>query len=99
MKLEPGEVICPVCKGSGKLVGNNPKNFKPKTFTFPCNKCLGTGKLDWIEMCMGKKDILIWGQVSTTMTLPKIRNMYPKLIAKELVSVQPIDWSEKNERD
>ena len=77
MKLEPGEVICPVCKGESKIF---------------CFKCGGTGKIDWIDLCMNRN---IFG--TFTITLPKIRKMYPKLIAKELVSVQPIDWGEKNE--
>ena len=42
MKLEPGEVLCPECKGGKEI--------------WFCPRCLGTGKLDWVELCMGKKE-------------------------------------------
>ena len=84
MKLEPGEVICPDCSGGKEI--------------WFCPRCLGTGKLDWLEMCMGKS--VDWVKMSkrpyTSITLPIVRHMYPKLIAEEIVSIQPIDWSEKN---
>jgi hypothetical protein len=82
MKLKPGEVICPECKGDD---------------TWFCFRCAGTGKIDWVELCMKRNRTLIWGQKTLNMTLPLIRSMYPKLIAKDLVSVQPINWGEKDE--
>ncbi len=52
MKLEPGEMICPKCNGKSHYQswGNVANHFKP-----PCSKCLGTGKVDWIENITGKK--------------------------------------------
>ena len=48
IKLEEGEVICDKCNGTGE-----------KTYEgwggLPCDRCLGHGKLDWIENMMGKK--------------------------------------------
>ena len=69
MKLELGEVICPKCEGGGSY----PKKFAKLEDPYynRCIKCLGSGKLDWIEMCMGKKGIFIWGQ----RTLRKGREM------------------------
>lgn len=40
LELEEGEVVCDKCKGE---------------YTFYCSKCLGTGKLDWIENARGGK--------------------------------------------
>jgi hypothetical protein len=45
--LNPGDVICPKCRGSGWLTGKN-------DWEYTCNKCWGAGKLDWIERIMGK---------------------------------------------
>jgi len=54
MKLEEGEVICPQCEGTGKPNNNKFENFYlvPKV----CDKCHGSGKLDWIENIVGKKE-------------------------------------------
>lgn len=86
MKLEEGEVICPKCEGGGSF----PKKFAKLEDPYYrcCHKCLGAGKLDWIELCVGKKISIYRGQ----MTIPEVRKKYPKLIAKELVSVQPVSW-------
>ena len=51
MKLEKGEIICDKCKGSG--ISSNKKIPKIKYF---CPKCLGFGKLDWIENITGSKN-------------------------------------------
>lgn len=80
MKLEPGEVICPECKGDNNWF---------------CFRCGGTGKIDWVDLCMKRDKVVIRDQ--QPITLPLLTKMYPKLLAKELVSVQPIDWSEKDE--
>ena len=47
VSLNPGEVICPKCKGTGWLTGRN-------DWESTCTRCWGTKKLDWIEMAMGK---------------------------------------------
>jgi len=56
MKLEEGEVFCPKCNGGGSYPYKFVKLEDPKYCR--CNKCLGTGKLDWIEMCVGKKSYM-----------------------------------------
>jgi len=57
MKLnkEMGEIICPKCNGTGDQT-----NFKDDLpnygYLFPCTKCQGSGKLDWIETVVGKEE-------------------------------------------
>jgi DnaJ-class molecular chaperone len=46
--LESGEILCPKCNGTGAVDGN---------FHSPapvCDRCWGAGKLDWIDLIMGK---------------------------------------------
>jgi RecJ-like exonuclease len=45
-KLEKYEVLCKECSGKGFL---NKGRYYPV-----CPKCLGTGKLDWLEVLFGK---------------------------------------------
>lgn len=54
--LEPGEVICDKCNGTGKP-NNNKIDYRQKYVTYPwtCDKCYGVGKLDWIENVTGKR--------------------------------------------
>lgn len=54
MELEPGEVICSKCNGTGKYTSENEVNYKPQ-YVWHCDKCRGTGKLDWIENIVGKR--------------------------------------------
>jgi hypothetical protein len=49
MILEPDEVICNRCDGSGEEPGEFVGGFE-----ITCSRCWGTGKLDWIENIMGK---------------------------------------------
>jgi DnaJ-class molecular chaperone len=44
--LKEGEYFCPDCEGAGT-------ETKKKYAVF-CKRCLGQGKLDWIELIMGK---------------------------------------------
>jgi len=46
VKLEEGEVKCPKCKG--KAYTREENGFKTL-----CSKCMGYGKLDWIENVVG----------------------------------------------
>ncbi len=74
--LKEGEVICDKCRGDSIISGPFASSI--------CSKCWGTGKLDWIELCTGKK------MPDSLFALPKIRTMYPKLIAEEIISIQPM---------
>jgi hypothetical protein len=47
--LEEGEVVCSVCNGKGSIWS---ERFQDAAYT--CEKCLGTGYLDWIENVVGK---------------------------------------------
>jgi len=47
MKLKEGETICPECKGKGHFQDDH-NNIQT------CEKCKGYGKLDWVEMVVGK---------------------------------------------
>jgi len=53
--LEEGEVLCPQCIGTGKA-GTVKEKGKPTYFTElgTCDKCWGDGKLDWVDLIMGK---------------------------------------------
>ena len=46
--LDEGEDFCPKCEGMGA---------KTEIGFYPCHKCLGKGKLDWIEKIMGVKPL------------------------------------------
>jgi len=48
VELKLGEVICDECDG-------NKSNLVDNFYYFKCNKCHGTGKLDWIENIVGKR--------------------------------------------
>jgi len=48
--LNEGEEYCPKCNGGGLHV--DIKTTKWLTYS-RCKKCLGKGKLDWIEQAMG----------------------------------------------
>ena len=51
IKLLPGEELCPKCDGEGEVL---PPGKDEHFGTRMCDKCWGEGKLDWIEMAMGK---------------------------------------------
>ena len=53
MKLQPFEEICSHCGGDGF----QERERHPKWFPHKCNKCKGTGKLDWLEKIFGKKKL------------------------------------------
>lgn len=61
MKLKKGEIICNKCNRS--VMYSRPQ-FKDEPFdsylaeiAILCNKCKGTGKLNWIENIVGKKNV------------------------------------------
>jgi hypothetical protein len=90
--LKEGETICPECNGTGK---NGPG--KRLGIIIACRKCLGTGKLDWLERIFGK-NIRIFNPYNS-MTLPILQKFCSKLIVKELVSVQPMNIKLGDEDD
>lgn len=53
--LEEGEILCPQCIGTGKA-GTVKEKGKQIYFTElgTCDKCWGDGKLDWVDLIMGK---------------------------------------------
>ena len=53
MKPKEGEIICPECKGKGQHPEVNKGGFIIRYLT--CPKCQGSGKLDWVEMVVGKR--------------------------------------------
>jgi len=54
--LEKGEEFCSKCNGSGSLASRH-KSYNGKSYKLTCPKCLGMGKLDWIEVIRGKKPV------------------------------------------
>jgi len=52
IELQEGEKFCPKCDGSGRV--RKRKHGLP-IITLKCDKCLGDGKIDWIEVAIGKK--------------------------------------------
>ncbi len=87
-KLEPGEISCPDCDGSGtqELGGNSEDTFGNKwDLRCPCDKCHGKGKLDWIEQVVGVHDEP-WVNVTI--------NREPIYVSKEMIDG---DWSYQNE--
>ena len=56
MNLKEGEIICDKCKGAGSTkVKRDPRRSGPYHPTMICIKCLGEGKIDWIENIIGVK--------------------------------------------
>ena len=56
MKLGPGEIKCDQCKEAReKRMYDLMKNRWKIKYDIWCDKCKGTGKLDWIENVVGKK--------------------------------------------
>ena len=86
MKLEPGEYVCDNCEGTGKL----PVNINRQSF--PCWRCGGDGKIDWVTNAMHEDPTT---RIYRSLRIPKIRRAFPKLLAEELCSVQPVDFKVK----
>lgn len=47
-----GEIFCPKCNGKGKIKSKT--SYFKMIILFTCDKCLGSGKIDWVETIMGK---------------------------------------------
>jgi len=54
--LDKGEEFCSKCNGSGSLASRH-KSYNGKSYKLTCPKCLGMGKLDWIEVIRGKRKV------------------------------------------
>ncbi|MCK5615197.1 hypothetical protein KAR91_75740 [Candidatus Pacearchaeota archaeon] len=56
--IKEGEIICPECNGVGYNEYNQTSAsidpYKPPGRR-RCEKCQSTGKLDWVEMILGKR--------------------------------------------
>ncbi len=89
-ELKDGEQFCKVCHGEGMVKARKGVEFKNRELLV-CHACYGTGKLDWVEKVVGKKSNLF-------ITLPLIRKMYPRLIAQDILSVQPAEGLNEKEK-
>ena len=63
--LKPGEMICDVCNGTGKV------DHDKIPMRVSCKKCYGTGKVDWIENITGKDDVVFPNVLFSTPNPPK----------------------------
>lgn len=55
IKLNDGERFCPKCDGNGRVKRERIGEFPLFHSTLKCDKCLGDGKIDWIEEATGKR--------------------------------------------
>ncbi len=51
-----------------------------------CRKCLGSGKLDWIENLFGKQPADAFDFIE----IPKLNVPFPQLTSKDIISEQPM---------
>lgn len=74
--LKEGEYICPDCGGTG--INKNSK--MPNKMASSCFTCWGSGKLDWIEMIMGKRPRKLKGRwtINVSKEIQSFRNSYTK---------------------
>ena len=81
IQLGEGEVICGRCKGTCHEPNSNDND---ELCTEICSRCLGHGKLDWIENIIGKVQRILsvdWSFISTT----KLETIYSFDVEKELI--------------
>jgi DnaJ-class molecular chaperone len=55
---------CDECKGKGWItekVSSNFHSFSPKNITTMCEKCQGTGEVNWVENIFGKEKPVFLG--------------------------------------
>lgn len=82
-KLIEGEHKCTSCDGTGYSNINDKSSL--------CSTCFGSGKLTWTEKIVGKKNPLENIEGFKNLTLPLLRSVFPKLVASDIVSVQPME--------
>ncbi len=54
IKLLEGERFCLKCDGKGRVPKINKSGEHRRCIMLQCDKCLGDGKIDWIEEAIGK---------------------------------------------
>ncbi len=66
IKLEEGEMICPLCDGTGE----------DKHSIYICNKCNGEGKIDWVTNVVIKdKSLSILERIDVRKVIKSIKQM------------------------
>jgi len=70
MKLKEGETRCPECKGKGQIPFVTENGMI--RFYKACEKCKGHGKLDWVEMVVGKRSWIIEPGTYTQIKYPGV---------------------------
>ncbi len=69
--LKEGELVCPVCDGRGWIYDHPTYTTKFYHSGSQCKKCHGIGKLDWIELIVGKKRNRGYQNITYTKHPPK----------------------------
>ena len=66
IKLQEGEKFCPKCDGKGRVprCEKAMARFSETYIFLECDKCLGEGKIDWIERIVGKQRPLNHGMLA-----------------------------------
>ena len=74
--MEPNEVTCLRCNGTGyaprkKYIWIANKGMQLKTLSpcSPCDKCGGTGKIDWVKQVTGENILETWWEEDETATV------------------------------
>jgi RecJ-like exonuclease len=66
IKLEEGEMICPICKGTGNDIND----------IYICRKCDGIGKIDWISNAViGNKKLSILNRIDVRKAISTIKQI------------------------
>lgn len=88
MKEEIEVYPCLTCRGTGKRYivreRENKTIYEPKQ----CNRCGGSGYMDWIDNIKYNKDGGYFTS-ENTLELPRIRCPFPRLVAEDLINVDP----------
>jgi len=99
VELEPGEVICDQCKGTGHP-NNNEIDYNDKFyFNVPhaCDKCNGSGKLDWIENIVGKNPRKLTGD--WTIEWSTSEQLYGSNLEKDIVDQISKNMADKIDKE
>ncbi len=78
--LKEGEYFCKKCNGSGDVPRSNATHRK----NLICSKCLGEGKLDWIEKAVGKRIPVINLKMETVILKERERKLKGKWTIENL---------------